>query len=263
MDIKRLLEIELNDERIREGRYRAILSGLPRGTLTASQKNGRSYYKRSVDGNYKYIGDGCAELVRKLKLRKFLETSLSVINSNRKVLEDAIERYISADPYAIITSLPMAYRPEGQGCSGYTVAEDPCPWFDLSGDRDEGVIGSFLHETAGGDIVETRAEAMIADLLFSKGINYQYRTPLDFGVFRLYPSFTVNIRGSAEIRIIEHCGRASPTQDPSGIDAFLGRAGLYMRCGFVPFRDVFFTFEDEKGEPDMDALELIADRFIT
>lgn len=64
----------------------------------------------------------------------------------------------------------------------------------------------LIHVTARGDLVRSKSEVIIADHLFSLGLNYHYEAPLDFGGTPKYPDFTIHDDNSGISFYWEHCG---------------------------------------------------------
>jgi len=64
----------------------------------------------------------------------------------------------------------------------------------------------LIHVTARGDLVRSKSEVIIADHLFSAGVNYHYESVLDFGGAPKYPDFTIHDENSGVSYFWEHCG---------------------------------------------------------
>lgn len=246
--------MELNDEVLLENRYRAMLAGLPPGGLTANQKNGRYYYKRLYRGCYEYIGSEATEMVRNLKLRKFLEVSISTIEKNKKLIKALCDGFLSPDPETIVPSLPLAYRPEGGENFENPYFVDYRGWEYSPYVKDERFENLLTFSTVKGDLVRSEPEALIANLLYEKGISYHYREQIETCSTVFHPTFCVAVKSDSCFRLLEHCGCIS---SPGCINAFLLKIEKYMKSGFVPFKDVFFTFEDEDGNVDMKDVNLL------
>lgn len=256
MNIKHLAMMELNDEVLLENRYKAMLAGLPSGGLTANFKNGRYYYKRMYNGNYEYIGSEASEMVRSLKLRKFLEVSISAIEKNKKLITDLCEGFLSPDPETIVPSLPRAYRPEGEENFDEPYFVDYRGWEYSPYVKDERFGNLLAFETVKGERVRSEAEALIANLLYEKKISYHYREQIETCSTILYPTFCIAVKSDKCFRLLEHCG--SPAS-AGCVSAFLWKIEKYLKAGFVPFRDVFFTFEEADGRLDMKYVNLLAE----
>jgi len=73
--------------------------------------------------------------------------------------------------------------------------------------RDRFLEEGLIHRTRAGDCVRSKSEVIIADLLYSKGIDYSYELPLlgKDGLLR-YPDFTIVDDASGQTVYWEHLG---------------------------------------------------------
>jgi hypothetical protein len=64
----------------------------------------------------------------------------------------------------------------------------------------------LIHLTMRGDAVRSKSEVIIANLLHSKNINYDYEYPLEFDGIVKYPDFTIEDDDTGITYYWEHCG---------------------------------------------------------
>ena len=64
----------------------------------------------------------------------------------------------------------------------------------------------LIHMTRKGIAVRSKSEVIIADLLYSKGIDFEYERPLDLDGDRKLPDFTIADSDSGETYYWEHLG---------------------------------------------------------
>ena len=64
----------------------------------------------------------------------------------------------------------------------------------------------LIHRTARGEMVRSKSEVIIANLLASRGVDYSYEEPLSMGGSTKYPDFTIDDAESGETFYWEHCG---------------------------------------------------------
>ena len=63
-----------------------------------------------------------------------------------------------------------------------------------------------------------------------------------------YPDFTLIRKSDGKIFLWEHLGRMS---DPSYFKTNIDKIYEYMANGYLPFRDIIFTYDDEDGAIDL------------
>ncbi|MBU9723641.1 MULTISPECIES: AAA family ATPase [Bacillaceae] len=64
----------------------------------------------------------------------------------------------------------------------------------------------LIHRTTRGDLVRSKSEVIIADILHSHGIEYEYEIPLVKGNSTKYPDFTIEDDDTGNTLFWEHCG---------------------------------------------------------
>lgn len=98
--------------------------------------------------------------------------------------------------------------------------------------------GEFVTEK--GEIVRSKSEKIIADLLYRLGIPYVYECPLKLPGGTIHPDFTIlNVR-TREVFIWEHRGRMDKEDY---VDDAMRRERLYAEGGFFPGRGLLYSEE--------------------
>ena len=233
MDIRRLIEIQIKAEQRLKKDYTSKLKKLPTGRLTGFRQNGRVYYKWIDGGKEKYIGGGNPELVEKLQLRRYLEKMIAAIDHNERYLRELWENYRPVAPEDVLESLPETYRNrklltlEGQGL-------DLRAWEEADYEQTTWHPEHKVHHTAKGDMVRSKSELIIANMLYERGIPYHYEEVLHMPDGRyLVPDFTVGVKDTGRLVYLEH--------------------------GFRPWVDVYFTFDNANGALDTDKIGRMMD----
>lgn len=115
-------------------------------------------------------------------------------------------------------------------------------------------LGGMIHRTRKGEAVRSKSEVIVADILESLGVTYEYEIPLyaknDSQDFRL-PDFKVSFEG--DVFYWEHLGMLSV---PSYRASWERKKAWYERNGYI---DQLITSEDgEDGSIDASEIERIA-----
>ncbi|MCI8632164.1 MAG: hypothetical protein HFE64_01585 [Lachnospiraceae bacterium] len=108
--------------------------------------------------------------------------------------------------------------------------------------KDKKYASQYKHATDRGDLVASKSEEIIANLLFSRGIRYEYEKPMTIGNWHLKPDFTV-WRRDGTMLIWEHAGLMH-LEDYA--KKFRKKLMIYEEAGFVPQRNLIITM-DENG----------------
>ena len=256
MDIRRLIEIQIKAEQRLKKDYTSKLKKLPTGRLTGFRQNGRVYYKWIDGGKEKYIGGGNPELVEKLQLRRYLEKMIAAIDHNEGYLREFFENYRPVAPEDVMESLPETYRNrklltlEGQGL-------DLRAWEEADYEQTTWHPEHKVHHTAKGDMVRSKSELIFANMLYERGIPYHYEEVLHMPDGRyLVPDFTVGVKDTGRLVYLEHCGMLSVE---SYRNDYIRKMERYCACGFRPWVDVYFTFDNANGALDTDKIGRMMD----
>ena len=100
----------------------------------------------------------------------------------------------------------------------------------------------YKHATDRGDLVASKSEEIIANLLFSRGIRYEYEKPLTIGNWHLKPDFTV-WKKDGTMLIWEHAGLM---EKEKYAEKFQEKLKVYRNAGFTPQKNLIITV-DENG----------------
>jgi len=131
------------------------------------------------------------------------------------------------------------------------------------------VDGAFLEEglinrTRRGDLVRSKSEVIIADLLFDRGLDYRYEQPLrGLDGLTKYPDFTVD-QVETGLRVFwEHLGLLT---DPDYTARWKRKLEWYRAQGVIPFEEgggpagvLVTSRDDERGGIDSNSLARLAD----
>ena len=100
---------------------------------------------------------------------------------------------------------------------------------------------SRIYDTKRGDMVRSKSEAIIADMLLDLGIPYHYEKPIRLkGGANRYPDFTLLKVAAREEIYLEHFGLLD---DEDYRNACLIKIGEFRQNGIYPGKNLLFTYE--------------------
>ena len=241
-------------------KYFEELDGLPEGHLEAGDINGNRYYTLSLDGKRAYLGRGQMPVVQGIQKRYLLEKSILILDKDIKLMKDYVKKYSSPYGDDLIKRLPKAYKPESVLNSVAINCTDSDKWersqYVRSGRNPEGL----KHRTIKGDMVRSKSEVLIANMLFTKNIPYHYEEELPLSGKIIAPDFKIAVCSENRFKLLEHCGMMGNDQYCA---SFTWKLQMYIRNGYLPWKDVFFTFEDLDGNIDTKLIdEMIENYFL-
>lgn len=124
------------------------------------------------------------------------------------------------------------------------IPDDVWEWADSEYRKSTNHPENLIHPTDKGDLVRSKAEALIADTLFKYKIPYRYECELVLGQNYYHPDFTVYSPMTDSVWYWEHLG----TMDNV---AYLGnnasRFAVYAENGILPSKNLIFTAESKRS----------------
>ena len=238
--------------------YMNFCRNLPDGRLMSNKSGDKLYYYKNINGKRSYLGDGENNEVQLLQKKYFLTKALKRIDDNLKVMARLVKEYKSIDPNQMIDSFSRAYQSLPQACFDMAGAVDIKRWGREKYIKKDMYSESLKHKTSKGELVRSKSEVTIANMLTAKGIEYHYEEALDFPDVTLVPDFKVAVKSENRFKLLEHIGLLN---DEKYTDHFIWKFNKYLENGILPWRDIVFTFDDVDGNIDAMEINKIIDTF--
>lgn len=233
--------------------YQRQLAVLPEGRLISSQIGKGIYYSEVENGEKRYLGSGSNAKVKALQQRRMIEQTIEHIDRNLDLMRAYTQEYKPINQEAVLQELPRAYRGEPESITGGGSWENE-PYEKNERYSAEGLV----HQTLKGEMVRSKSEVLLANLLYNKGIPYHYEENLNLPEGVLAPDFKIAVRSERRFKLLEHCGLIG---NEKYARSFTWKMQTYIRNGYMPWRDVFFTFDDLNGSIDTRAISEMMDSY--
>lgn len=256
MNSKRYMERELEQQSQLEQQCQRRLAALPQGKLQLVTVKGKKYYRRLDSGAYIYVGKSDRSDIQQLQHRKYWEMMLKNVRVNQKLIKDYLQYQRSTDPAEVMACLPKTYQCEIG--SIFPEAEDFERWAAAPYDKSNARPEKLRHKTLKGDLVRSKSEALIANMLYDQRIPYHYEENLALKQELIAPDFKIAVRTEKRFKLLEHCGMVG---DEFYRERFKRKLTLYLLNGYIPWRDVFFTFDDTDGAIDTEAIQQMIENY--
>lgn len=128
--------------------------------------------------------------------------------------------------------------------------------YNKSKNHPEGLI----HPTLKGDMVRSKSEALIADILFERKIPYRYESEIILDGIVYHPDFTILHPGSGKIVYWEHFGKLD---DPDYIHKNADRIATLARNGILPSKNLIISSETRQFPLSRQSICELIDAFLT
>ncbi len=242
----------------------------PKGCLKYQRKGRKTYFyhqfwdENSKSWKRKYIKKENSLLMKELAQKHYYTEIYGVINRNVSALKDLIQKYHPENVQETYEDLSDVRK---KLIEPLVISEEERirQW-----NLEQYVSNSFhpenlRFETEQGDFVRSKSEVIIANILFQhrKDILYKYEKPLEVLVDRkiktIYPDFTIMNIHTGKIWYWEHAGRMD---DPIYANEFVKKTNTYVTNGFLPGKDVIFTYETMANPIEIFAIRRIVEEMV-
>lgn len=113
--------------------------------------------------------------------------------------------------------------------------------------------------TKKGDIVKSKSERLIADILYEKNIPYRYEVQLRFeNGLTMYPDFMMITRDKRKL-YLEHFGRMD---DPEYVNDTIDKMNKYNEQGFIVGKNIIYTFESNNNPLNQSMIYSIVEEYL-
>lgn len=239
---------------------KAFQKNEPKGTLKL-QKKGKSYvfYQQYKDENNewkkRYINKSEKRLAGLLAQKQYYASIIPALEENLQCLKLLLKSYqpMKVDElYDTLKSERKELVEPIKHSKQWLINE----W--RSKRKDDEKDNSFhpkglRYETDQGDMVRSKSEMIIANALYRQRdeivYDYEYELELRVGknVIIIHPDFRILILKTGRIVYWEHVGMLD---DPTYANEFVTKVNTYVNNGFIPGRDVIFTYETSDNSID-------------
>ena len=237
-DLKALLQQSEREHAERLQKIRSELKSLPPGRLEALQMKNRTYYYQRGQSKRRGITRN-PELVRKLARKRYLMEERKIIQNNLAQIKKTLSVCESYSLDAILQRIPHRVR---QLPRQYFYKKRVTHDYDKNTSHPE----HLLYVTNGGEVVRSKSERSIGDMLEEYGLDYDYDRRVE-GYF-YYADFTIHCRDGSII-IWEHFGLIDTYEDYH--KKALIRMEDYRKTGWRQWRNLICTFEEDIRDPQI------------
>lgn len=226
------------------------LQELPDESICSRKRNGNYTYCLRIkkeDGKWheKYLSVKDSEYIRKCCEAAYLRKLIPALLKEKKALEDFLDRYNPEAKYDAWTKLP-------DGCKELTSRvfhdkKEICrTWEYGEFDTNPMQISDTRYVSKKGEVLRSRIELIVADMLYDLGIPYRYECRLDLASGYVFPDFTIMHPETLELYYIEIFGMMDDPKYES--DAFR-KISRYASSDVYSHLLMFFDHKDAPISP--------------
>ena len=117
---------------------------------------------------------------------------------------------------------------------------------------------NLIHQGPKGELMRSKAESIIAFLLYERGIPYHYEEVHHFGKIKIGSDFTIKHPTTGQTYIWEHFGMAEKESYQQDI-AF--KIPNYIKAGFIPGINLITTYETNTIKMDIAKIKKLVEEY--
>lgn len=220
------------------------LKSAPTGRLRISGKKYPRYYRvtKASGPLGEYLNRSEYETARALAQKAYSEKFLRAASEELAELENTLSLVTSCKAEATFSNL----TPERQKLvTPYILTDEAYAlnWEKIERRRNPYMVEKKIYPTRKGDMVRSKSEEILADMLYDIGIPYAYEAELSLAGGKIrYPDFTMlDIRKREEV-YLEHLGLLD---DEFYVRKSLSKLSEYMKNGIYLGKNLIVTFESQ------------------
>ena len=260
MDLRLILEQELNRIRACKEQIKQELSSCPKGSLRIS-RNGKFFRWRRVFPDHSRVNLKKSDITiaQQLVKKDYLENLLACRERQSTMIKSFLNAYPSTFTYPDPSA--SSYEELHKLFEPFQIAEaqNVETWVNEKVETNQDFPEQKTVTTKSGIMVRSKSECLIADALYNQKIPFRYEQVHRIAGLRVSPDFTIlNPRDRKTIVIWEHFGLM---EDGKYANSVRAKLGSYLEAGFIPGKNMIMTFEGRDWPLDINYVLLLISYF--
>lgn len=242
----------------------------PNGNLKIQKRGKRIDYYIELKNNEtntwerKYIAKSDRSLIPELARKQYYKILRPLVEHNYKALKKFVEEYRPEIMEQVYVNLSDERKKLIQPIE--TPKDEIIKrWKEEVYEPNDYFAEKLIFETEQGDLVRSKSEVIIANILYQHrgDLLYKYERPLEVikdGKRRIiYPDFTILNIHTGKITYWEHAGGMD---DEMYVNDFVRKEKTYLQNDIFPGKDVIFTYETQNQPLDIGVVKKIVSTLI-
>ena len=228
-----------------------FLKTAPKENLRICKKG--KHFQYYIEKNKKriYLSKKNISLAQKIAQRDYFKTLQHILIKNTKTLNNFISNYKPEKLEACYTNLSQGRRQLIQPL--FPDTETYAQVWQAKNYERKKETPENNYQTMKNELVRSKSEIIIANLLNSKKVPYHYEYPvkLSSGAI-IYPDFFCLNKRTRQEFYWEHCGKMD---DPDYTERTTQRIADYSKIGIIPGKNLILSFETAKSPLETKVVE--------
>ena len=218
------------------------IQSFPEGKILCLNNGKYIQWYQVENGIKKYIPKKNIELARSLCYKQYLLSELQDLYTDRKALLGSLKCYKNYESKEKKYFENEKYREILKHIKS-TENEEIMAWRKEPYSRNTYNPGGLKFQSISGNILRSKSEVIIDQLLFMNAIPYRYECELKLGDSVIYPDFTIRHPKTGEYLFWEHFGMMD---NPEYVERNIEKMDVYERNGILLGENLLLTHETSK-----------------
>lgn len=212
---------------------RAVSAAPPGKLEICSDRASTRWYVKPDNESRRYLPKKEIETARLLAEKRIASFRLEKLKKELR----ATELYLKHAPGESIS--PNIAKEQARYAE-LLVKNDNVPWHLQPFNQNPFFPEKRIHPSPSGHLLRSKAECQIDTELFYRNIPFRYEDELYIGGEIIYPDFVFYNEATGEYKYWEHFGRMA---EPGYRAKTVRKTELYFNNGFIPGKNIYFTYE--------------------
>lgn len=212
-----------------------------------TNQNGKKTRVRIYPGR-----SGEQDLIDDITTKKILAKGRKIMLNNISALEFMLRHFQIYDPISICNDMGMAYDPDDANITKAFMDGDidPAAWKRAPYNKSTFHPEHLKFPTKAGEMVRSKSEAMIYEILTKREEIFRYECELDLIMYNkegrsiahrtVSPDFMILRRSDRRVLIYEHLGKMD---DEDYVNKNMKKIEDYIAAGYIPGENLIITWE--------------------
>jgi hypothetical protein len=233
------------------------LLAFPSGHLSCLHNGKYIKWIQSEKSKQSIISKKNRSFAQQLAVKNYLSSLLFDLIQEKKSLASYLSHYKNFTPH-VEQFLKNPYFSDLLPQTILSLSEELSTWMNEPFSQNTSYPEHLKFHSISGNILRSKSEVFIDQLLYRKSIPYRYECLLQLDDFSFYPDFTIRHPQTGALLYWEHFGMMD---NPSYAQKTFQKLELYTSHGYIPGVNFITTFETMDHPLDINYIESLVNHF--
>ena len=233
------------------------LLNFPSGHLLCKRNGKYIKWFKTENGKKTPISKKNSSLAQQLVFKRYLSSLLFDLKFEEQLLKSELCQYKNFKSH-VSQFMAHPIYPQLLPHAPLNLSEELSMWAKESYSSNTKYQDQLIYHSISGNILRSKSEVFIDQILYRYEIPYRYESLLQFGDFSFYPDFTIRHPQTGNLFYWEHFGMMD---NPAYAQSTFQKLSLYNSYGLLSNVNLITTFESKDHPLDVTYVESLVNHF--